>query len=407
MKEADAFTCAGYDVVVIAANYIGWANDADKSFASREWRVARTLRFGPSAGLLSRTFQVMRRRSARAIMRFGAKRMGIVQAAWHPIAPDLVSAAKSIKADLYVAHYIAALPAAALAAHVNGGFCAFDAEDFHLGDYPADIAYDYERGMVRAIEAHYLPQCAYVTAASPGIADAYVRSYGIPLPTVILNVSPCASGPIAATPSGTVVPGPSVYWFSQTIGPDRGLECAVRAIGYARSRPHLYLRGTPAAGYLDHLRAVAKLVSALDRLHFLPPAPPSEMERLAAKYDVGFVGETGHTINRQIALTNKQFSYLLAGIPVVMSDTPAHRSFANGLGDAVHLYRTEDHVSLSNSLDALFSSATTVAKARAEAWRLGREQFNWEVEQQRLLRCVRHACQQELTKSPMLVLSKK
>ena len=195
-------------------------------------------------------------------------------------------------ADLYIAHYPAALPAAAIAAQRHGARYAFDAEDFHLGDTPDGPEYDAQRQMLRAIEGRYLPGCAYVTAASPGIADAYVEAYDIARPTVVLNVFPRAQAPIRPTPRGTAAPGPSVYWFSQTIGPDRGLECAVRAIGRAQSRPHLYLRGTPAAGFLDHLRKIASEADALDRLHVLPPAAPSEMVRLAAAYDVGLVGRT-------------------------------------------------------------------------------------------------------------------
>src|SRR5690606_31756702 len=124
-----------------------------------------------------------------------------------------------------------------------------------------------------------------------------VAAYGIRRPTVILNVFPLSHAPPGPTPAGTATPGPSIYWFSQTIGPDRGLECAVRAIGLARTKPHLYLRGRPAAGFAEGLTKLAAEFGVADRLHLLPPASPHEMEQLASAYDVGFVGETGHTRN--------------------------------------------------------------------------------------------------------------
>ena len=231
----------------------------------------------------SRVVQLVRQRLARVMVAAGVRRAPIVLAAWHPIGPDLVRAALDVRADLYIAHYPAALPAAAIAAQRHQARYAFDAEDFHLGDTPDGPEYDVQRQMLRAIEGRYLPGCAYVTAASPGIADAYAEAYGIARPTVVLNVFPRAQAPCCPTPRGTATPGPSVYWFSQTIGPDRGLECAVRAIGRARSRPHLYLRGTPAAGFLDRLRKIAGEADALDRLHVLPPAAPSEMVRLGRR----------------------------------------------------------------------------------------------------------------------------
>src|SRR5207302_1557690 len=159
---------------------------------------------------------------------------------------------------------------------------------------------------------------------------------------VLLNVFPRAQAPSCAPPAGAAQPGPSVYWFSQTIGPDRGLECAVRAIARARTRPHLYLRGSPAAQFADRLREIAGEAGAAGRFHILPPEAPTAMVRLAAPYDVGLVSETGHTPNRCLTLGNKLFTYLLAGVPAVMSDTPAHRAFIEQVGGAAHLYAADD-----------------------------------------------------------------
>ncbi len=303
----------------------------------------------------------------------------------------LIAAANRIKADLYIAHYPAALPAAALAARQHGARYAFDAEDFHLGDYPEGPAQDTLRGMIRAVEGRYLPGAAYVTDASPGIADAYAESYGVPRPTVVLNVFPLSQAPAGPTLSGTAEPGPSVYWFSQTIGPDRGLECAVRAIARARSRPHLYLRGSLAAGFLERLREIAAEVGVADHLHVLPPAMPSEMERLAAVYDVAFSGEPSHTPNNRIALGNKLFSNLLAGLPLIVSMVPSHCVFAEDFVPAVQLYPVDDVDALAKTLDGLLLSPTRLAQARAAAFKLGQNRFNWEREQTVVLDIVRRA----------------
>lgn len=380
VKEADALSAAGYDVTVIAATYQPWAMQADANFASRPWRIVTPKPFGPHAPAGLRAWQAVRQRSARWIVRCAAGHSAVVRTACHPVAPDLARAASASPADLYIAHYTAALPAAALAAKRHGALYAFDAEDFHTGEVVPGARGDGERRMIAAIEAAYLPGCAYVTAASPGIADAYAEAVGIARPAVVLNVFPRDQAPSRATARGAAAPGPSVYWFSQTLGPDRGLETAVRAIGQAGVRPHLYLRGTPSNGYAERLEALAGEVGAADQLHLLPPAPPEEMVRLAADYDVGLVGETGHTLNRRIALTNKQFTYLLAGVPVLMSDIEAHRRVAPEGEGALFLYRAEDPSSLAGALDALLTCPTTLAAARSAALRLGQERFTWDVE---------------------------
>lgn len=380
VKEADALADAGYNVKVICADYSGWAREADRSFACRRWKVVQALPFGPNAPTASRLIQLFRQRLARVAIDIGWRRQAVLRAAWHPITPDIVTAAKNIKADLYIAHYPAALPAAEIAAGKFGSHYAYDAEDFHLGDFPEGPSFDFQRELLRAMEKQYLSGCSYVTAASPGIADAYEREYGIQRPTVVLNVFPTSHAPAGPTMQGSAAPRPSIYWFSQTIGPDRGLECALRAIGQARSAPHLYLRGTPASGYLERLHNLATEYGVAQRLHILGPEAPSEMERLAACYDLGLIGETGHSPNRRIALTNKLFSYLLAGIPVIASDIPAHQEIAGECGRAVQLFGIDNSESLAAALDSLLESPERLASSREEAFRLGQTRFNWDIE---------------------------
>jgi glycosyltransferase involved in cell wall biosynthesis len=381
VKEADALAEAGYEVLVIAPDFSKPAREADADFSDRPWHVVASPQFGPDAPWLIRSRELVRRHAARILVRGGRLEYPfIIRAAWHSSTPDLVAAAKRVKADLYIAHLLAALPAAAIAARLHGARYAFDAEDFHLGDPPDGQAHELERRMTRCIEGRYLSGCAYVTAASPGIADAYKQTYGINQPATVLNVFPRAEAPRGPRHKGTAEPGPSVYWFSQTIGPNRGLECAVRAIGLARSRPHLYLRGILAAGFSDQLQILVNEAGVTDRVHVLSPAPSCEMARLAAVYDLGLSGETGHTPNRRIALTNKLFTYLLAGLPVVASRVASHVSFAAEAGSAVRLYTVDDADELATTLDGLLEDPQALAAARAAAFALGQKRYNWDIE---------------------------
>ena len=159
----------------------------------------------------------------------------------------------------------------------------------------------------------------------------------------------------------------------------------MRAIGRAHTRPHLYLRGSPVTGFVERLRETAAAAGAGDSLHILLPAAPFEMERLAARYDLGLAGEPGHSPNRRIALTNKIFSYLLAGLPVVMSDIQAHRSFAPDAGRAACLYRTDDADSLAAAIDSFLDDPAALAVARTAAFGLGQTRFNWDAEKSTLV----------------------
>lgn len=379
VKEAQALTEAGHKVHVIAIRTLSLVDLRDDDILrDAQWTCERLdLRKASSWRV---------RRLAQLALRGLARVSGLIaDGALSPMTPALIRAATARTADLFIAHYDAALPAAARAARRCGGLYAFDAEDFHPGDLPNESANAFDLRLIKAIETRNLPGCAYVTAASPGIADAYATAYGLARPTVVLNTFPMVRSPERATRSGAATPGPSIYWISQTIGPDRGLECAVRAIALSSARPHLYCRGHSAPGFAERLTALAAAQGVSERLHLLTPEPPSQMEALAASYDVGLVGETGCTPNRAIALTNKQFTYLAAGIPAVMSDIPAHRTFAAEAPDAAFLFETDSETSLAQCLDHLLGDADGLARARQSALTLGRSRFNWEVDRVKLL----------------------
>lgn len=387
VKEASALRNAGCGVEIIAGSALPEQESADAELRS-------------DIGVETQILNFSRRPAWRAdrLRQEAAKRLYsltpnyyLAEIGHNARVQRLARAAQPVAADLYIAHYVAALPAAARAARRHGADYAFDAEDFHPGDLPDAPQHRLEKSIVCAIESRYLPGAAYVTAASSLIADAYVETYGIPRPTVVLNVFPRKNAPPAPTSRGDALPGPSLYWFSQTIGPGRGLETAIEAIARAASAPHLYLRGTPAAGYEKRLRALAQFGGVANRVHILASAAPAEMERLGARYDLGFVGELAETRNRKIAITNKLFSYLLGGIPSLATDVPAHRALFPALDQAMTLFPIGDAAALAAGIDRLLLDPDRLSAARARAWRLGQDRYCWEVEERSLLRAVKGA----------------
>ena len=111
------------------------------------------------------------------------------------------------------------------------------------------------------------------------------------------------------------------------------------------------------------------------------------MVTLAAEYDLGLSLETDATQSRRLCLTNKIFTYLLAGIPVLMSDTLAQSELAPQLGAAGLLGSLDDPLTMSQALDRLGDPAV-LGESKAVAWRLGRERYNWDYEKKALLASV-------------------
>lgn len=384
VKEADVLCGAGHVVTVVCTRVAAFVEPRDQAVISAAHFTVRRLSFDrPTAWRFAR----LRQMAARALCRMGlARKCGDV--ALHAMVPKLQRAGQAIAADLYIAHYPAALPAAARAAKRHGALFAFDAEDFHLGDLPDLPEHRFEKELIRRIESRYLPAAAFITAASPMIAEAYAATYDVAQPVTVLNVFPRTNGPARPSASGTQRPSPTLYWFSQVIGPGRGLETALRALPLARTSFHLHLRGTLAVGYAHTLRELADALGVTDRLHLHQPIAPDALERDAVRFDLGYAGDLAETVNRSIALTNKLFSYLTSGLPVLVSDIPAHRELAPQLGQAGELFVSGDPTSLAAAIDRCLANPEALAARRRHAWSLGQNQFAWELEAAKIVNLV-------------------
>ena len=381
VKEANALAEAGHAVTVICTKVLASVEPRDQAvIATARFKVHR-IAFGQGLGWrIDRLVQI----AARRLFALWPNR-ALAERAVSPMARRLRHAAGRQPAELYIAHYPAALPAAARAAARHHTRYAFDAEDFYAGDLPDAPQYALETSVIAAIERSYLPAAIHVTAASPGIADAYAGAYGVARPSVVLNTFPKAQAPDSPAQQAA---RPSLYWFSQTLGPGRGLETLLEAVAQSRSQPHVHLRGMPSANYAEALAALATSLGVADRLHLLDPIEPDLLERAGADHDIGYVGELAETPNRQIALTNKLFSYLSSGLAVLASDIPAHRAIAPELGGAIKLFRPGDAAALAACLDDWLDDRPALQAARISAWTLGQTRYSWETDKATLVRRV-------------------
>ena len=395
LKEAGALHGAGYAVTTVVCDYSEALRAADDEIvAAVPWKVARVPRTLED-GIAARAAEGL----ARSLSALGLDTPAIV-AACSARAPvlALMKRARQVPADLYIAHYIAALPAAARAAREHGARLGFDAEDFHSGEGIGAPGDAFRMEMVERVERAILPSCTHATAAAPLIGKAYAARYGLS-PVTLLNVFPLSMAPSQPRPQRPVGAPPMLraYWFSQTIGLDRGLQAFIEAMARTKANVTLDIRGSNRWGHGDALLALAASLGIGERVKLLPLAPPGDMVRLAAAYDIGLSLEADVSENRRICLTNKIFTYLLAGIPVVMSDTPAQSLLAPNLGAAARLCSLADPAALAATLDGL-APPVALAEASATAWRLGRERYNWDREQDMLLQSVAAAF--ERAKSP-------
>jgi len=381
VKEADALVEAGYEVVVLAVFYIAWANEADKHFyVNKDWKLV-FVGGSPDKDKFLYFLTRVRYKIAKILFRSGLSEI-VAYAAASRATPELIRQAVKTKADLYIGHNLGALPAAVAAARKNDAKAGFDAEDFHSEEMD-DVRH---QRIVEFFEHRCLPQCDYITAASGPIAQAYAQKYGFPEPVAILNVFPLKFLQEGAKQSN---PDLLLYWFSQTIGPGRGLEDVIEAMGKVKKKVHLYLQGQISPDYRSQLTALAVQNGVPEnKIHFLSPCPPDDLFKSAAQFDVGLAIEFSKPLNKDLCLPNKILTYLLAGLSVIATETKGQRPIIESIGKAGWMYPAGDIGSLAARIEFLCENREELKNSKSEALKQAREKYNWDIEKKKFLRII-------------------
>lgn len=394
VKEADALAEAGHEVTAVAVrNHHDLAPLDEQLLAGKAWRLT-TVDYRRAAGRewLRWLWTGCRQKLFRDVLSRLTMAGGVAERAIGREHVELCRLAARQEADLYIAHHAEALGAAAGAASRRGAEFAFDAEDFHTGQFAAGEAPHLAR-LIEYVEAKYLPQCRYVTAASEGIAAALAEKYPLDPPQVVLNTFPLE--PLPDRESERSGQEPSLYWYSQVIGPGRGLEDAARALGRLSRPCQLHLRGTLLDGFADTLERLAQEGGFTGEIVYHQPAPPDQLVALAAEHDIGLALETNDDPNRLICVTNKLFVYMLAGLALLATDTPGQQGIMDQAPDAGATCRMSDPDSLAQAIEALIGEPDKLASAQAASRQAAERLFNWDLEKQKLLRAVEAAAAPE------------
>src|SRR5690606_12587088 len=121
------------------------------------------------------------------------------------------------------------------------------------------------------------------------------------------------------------------------------------------------------------LRVHARERGVADRVHFLDPVPPADVVAELASADVGVL-PLRHFGSHEVALANKLFEYLHAGLPMVVSDCAAQEQFVRrfGLGE---VHPAEDSGALAAAVRSVLVDLP-VWRAAVEA-SPARERFTW------------------------------
>jgi len=422
LKEADALFENGFDVSVVTVNNDSRQRQFDEELMkTRGWKL-QTANFRKEYKAEKARWLYLSLKQKLSIFLSGITlRYGIAERAAEKAFDDLVRLARAEKADFYLVHHSEALGVGFKAARARKVPFGFDAEDFHtdmndlVGLKKATFGY---------LEKKYLPHSSYLSAASDGIAKAYQEKYNIPLPVTLLNVFPGESLPVRE-------PGRSIrfYWYSQVIGTNRGLEMLLAAAGIlvrslatdgASAGPssgqssgnpadrssigstagqsssgdplpfELHIRGSMQnEDYIKELKALAIREGVLARLFLHEPILAQDLIADGNFFDVGLALELNTSVNANVCVSNKLFSYLMSGLAVIATDTAGQKDMLQQFPAVGRVCRMNDAEDLAGAMKFYILHRDRLMEAKKEARKAAGTQLNWEYESRKLLSAIK------------------
>jgi len=383
VKEADALADAGNEVIVIYAYWNSWGTELDDELlGTKNWKAIRA----GGDPIEKSTAYFISRLIFKVACWFttvtGSKALADVVIARCSL--HLIREAKKHRADLYIGHNLGALPAVVKAAKKYGKSCGFDAEDFHRNEESDDIG-NIGVKLKSYVEDKYIPQLQYLTASSPLIGAEYQRLYPNIKSTTVLNTFP-KSGKIVIKNKPANEPI-KLFWFSQTVGINRGIEEMVGAIKLLPQQEfELHLLGDVSDTMRNEF--TTQVAHTKSSIHFHKPIPSQHIMTFAGGFDIGMASEQGMPHNRNICLTNKLFTYIQAGLPVLVSDTKAQTALMQEYDVEGILYKNNDLSAIADALLYYQNNREALAAGKKHNYQLGQTVLNWGVEKEKFLNVI-------------------
>lgn len=290
--------------------------------------------------------------------------------------------------DVVHAHDAAMLLPGYLGARLVGARLVYDSHELATG-----VPYR-ERmwaSLVRLLERAIVPRCDGVVTVSDGIAERLRELYGLAEPPVVVRNIPelrAGGGPPGGRAGGLrarlgVGDAPLVL-HQGALAPRRGCEQMVRAM-LELPDAHLAFLGDAWPGYAGEIEGLVRALSLERRVHFVPSVPVERLLAWTGEADVGVSLLDGDCENHRLALPNKVFEYVAAGVPVVASDLPELRALVDreGIGRCC---APDDPTALAAAIRDVLARNGALTSTLDRA----RRTLAWEVEQRQLTDLYEH-----------------
>ena len=266
-----------------------------------------------------------------------------------------------------IAHNLGAFYAAVKLSEKKDIALQLDIEDY----YPGEALYfnkALEKQNRTELMAHGFLRADSITYASIGIQLECEQHFEVRSETAQVTVINSFKSTDFREPEANLVEKVKCVWFSQHIGPNRGLEQVFEA-AKELDQIEFHVVGNLNRKFLDDVTLSENIL-----LHDI--MEQSKLHVFLATMDVGLALEPGKDLNNLIALSNKIITYAQAGLYILATDTFGQSQFLNSIDyNAGIIMRSTLVETLQNLDNKLLNTATKIGR-----WQNAKA-FSWENEQ--------------------------
>jgi glycosyltransferase involved in cell wall biosynthesis len=282
--------------------------------------------------------------------------------------------------DIYIAEDILTLPLVTFVAKLRKAKLYYNSREFYafiagLRNKPKTQA------IISMLEKFFINKVDKVFVTGEGDAEFLQEYYGIKNTVVIRNlpIKQYATNPIDFRSLLNIPKDDLILLYQGVILEGRGFVPLLNAMKEIKN-VHLIVLGSGV--YKSKYENLAAELGIENRIHFLGNIEQSELINYTAGADIGVALIENISKSYYYALPNKLFEYIMAGLPVLISDLPQMKKIVVDykVGEVVSLDEPDN---LSHKINLLHANKLLQDNYRMNTIN-AREELNWQVEYQKV-----------------------
>ena len=221
------------------------------------------------------------------------------------------------------------------------------------------------------IERMAVPKFKWGYTVSESIAEEFHRLYGVNYIT-IRNIP-------VLKPLDNLPGSEKFILYQGAVNEARGFEYLIPAMKMIRYK--LVICGD--GNFMDQLKDLITANQVQERVELKGMLPPAELWKISQQATVGVAFPENIGLNQYLALANKFFDYMHAGLPQITVDFPEYKK----LNDRYHVavvVRDIEPKTIADSVNNLMNNDVLLEQLRQNC-KKAREELNWQNEEKKLI----------------------